>query len=37
MTYDLPGAAFVRLRGGGQVFSTIQLEDGVQVWVNRGI
>jgi FkbM family methyltransferase len=36
-TYDLPGAAFVRLRGGGQVFSTIQLGDGVQVWVNRGI
>jgi FkbM family methyltransferase len=37
MTYDLPGAAFVRLRGNGKVFSTIHLEDGVQVWVNRGI
>jgi FkbM family methyltransferase len=32
--YDLPGGAFVCLVGDSRVFSTIRLEDGVQVWVN---
>src|SRR5262249_41234820 len=33
-TYDLPCGAHVHLVGDRRIFSTIRLEDGVQVWVN---